>query len=55
MTGWRKVPADVFRAVFRARPSSAWSMREAIPRQGFTQQFTQHIHALGRRDAQTGM
>lgn len=32
-----------FRAVFRARSSRTWSMREALPRQG----FTQHIQAVG--------
>lgn len=46
MTRVKQRPA-CFRAVFRARLSRTWPVRESFPRQCFTHQFTQHIHALG--------
>jgi hypothetical protein len=42
------------RAAFRARPSRTWSMREALPRQGFTRCFTQTFHAPEVRDLSVG-
>ena len=35
MEGSHQVMGNVFRAMLRARPSRTWSMREALPRQGF--------------------
>lgn len=54
MEGWRQVPAGVFRTVLRARPSRTGSMREAIAQQGFTQPFTQCLHAPEVRERSVG-
>lgn len=51
---WYPVTADISnsRAVFRVRPPRTWSMREALPGQGFTQYFSTRIveHVVKRAE-----